>query len=344
MIKYPTVTIVTLTYNVNPDIWLKVLESIRMQDYPAKKIDHLVMDGGSTNNSLKIFQKYGYKIHNYPNLLNESEARKGRGIKLATGEIVAFIEADNILPNKSWFKEMVQPFIDYSDIVGTFSMYNSFEPDMPILTRYCALFGMNDPAVYYLGKSEKLTRFQSKYHKGKLIIETKKYTVVKFNQYNLPTLGDNGHFVRRDCIMKVNENPDQFLHTDAFANLLKYGSDTYAAVNNSIIHYTGSDIRRFLQRRSDYKKIMYDQKRGHRQYLIFNPNSIRDQIKLITFIFFSLTFIEPIIESIYGYVKYKDNAWLLHPFLCTITLFAYAQSELQFIFKNILLNINAKFK
>lgn len=330
----PTISIVTLNYNADPVIWKKVLESIKMQDYPKTATEHLVMDGGSTNASLALAKQYGCIIHSMPRLRNNSEGRKGWGIKLAKNNIIAFIEADNILVGKDWLRKMILPFVREKDVTGTFSMHNSYEKGMPMLTKYCALIGINDPTVYYLNKSEKMPRFQRKYTKGICIKDTKDYTVVRFTKDTLPTLGDNGHMVRRSVISKVNVKPEVFLHTDAFYQLAERGYDTYGVIKNSIIHYTGATIVGLYRRRVTFKQLFFDKKRTTRSYYVFNKNNARDRLHIALFVVYSLTFIQPFLVSIRGFLVVPDTAWFLHPIVCFVAACSYGLAEVSYRVNN----------
>ncbi|MDP2754651.1 MAG: glycosyltransferase [Nitrospirota bacterium] len=55
------------------------LESIINQDYRGE-IEVIIADGGSTDSTLDIAQKYTYKI--YPNPLKTGEAGKAAGVEL----------------------------------------------------------------------------------------------------------------------------------------------------------------------------------------------------------------------------------------------------------------------
>ena len=332
---YPSISIITLNYNAEPVIWKKVLDSIRMQDYPKKNIEHLVIDGGSINNSLILAKKYGCKIYSMPQLKDNSEGRKGIGIQKAKNDIVAIIETDNILVGSDWLKKMVEPFMKEKDIVGTYSMHNAFEKDMPALTKYCALIGINDPTVYYLGKSEKLPRFQSVYDKGTVLKDTSAYSVVRFTTENLPTLGDNGHMVRRTLIEKVNKRPTEFLHTDAFYKLAKQGLGTYGVVKNSIIHYSGSSISNLYKRRTGYKNQFFDDQRKIRSYYVFDIKKSSDRKKLLLFILYSLTIVQPFLFSVRGFMSLPELSWFLHPVICFIAVIEYGKSECLYYFKKL---------
>lgn len=328
--KFPSISIISLTYNPDARVFKEVLDSIRFQNYPKDRIEHLIMDGGSTNGTLAMAKEYGCTVYPRPKMRDNSEGRKGMGIRLAKHELIAFIEADNILVGKDWFRQMVEPFSKNKRIVGTFSMHNTYLPGMPALTRYCALIGVNDPTVYYLGKSEKLTRFQNKYTKGTTLRDFPSYSIVRFTKDSLPTLGDNGHIVRRNLIQLVNSDPERFLHTDAFVKLLSKKYDTYGVVKNSIIHVTGSNIFGLYKRRVFFKKQFYDSGKKQRLYYVFNPYSKHDRLLLLRFILYSLTFVEPIVFSVRGFIAVPDIAWFLHPIVCFIATCSYGLTEVSY--------------
>ena len=330
MKKYPSISIIARTLNTNLPMFTRVLESVKMQKYPKKLIEYLVMDGGSTNGTVELAKKYGCKVIKKD---IEDEARAGWGIKIARGDIILDLESDNIITSDDWFLKMVKPFMEYKEIFFTYSAYNSYENDMSLTTKYCALFGSTDPLLYYLGKSEKIPLAQKEYNKGIIIQNKPDYYVVKFDKDNLPTLGANGHMFRRDVISKVIKDPKDYTHTDAVMDMLDLGFDTFGVVKNSIIHVANPSIMGLVRRRVEVKKSFYDKRRGKRKYLVFNWKSGRDRLNLIKFVFFSLTFVFPLYESIRGYMKIRDRAWFLHPVLSFIMFFAYGISELQWLVK-----------
>ena len=88
----PLVSIVTPSYNQGHFIERTIL-SVRNQDYP--KIEHIVMDGGSTDNTLSILKKYEDSI------TWRSETDKGqsdginKGFLNSNGEILAWLNSDD---------------------------------------------------------------------------------------------------------------------------------------------------------------------------------------------------------------------------------------------------------
>ena len=99
------VTIVTVTYNAE-DLLEETLLSVINQTY--KNIEYIIIDGGSTDNTLEIIKKYEEQISYWV-----SEADEGiyfamnKGIKKATGEWINFMNAgDTFVDNTTIQKVM----------------------------------------------------------------------------------------------------------------------------------------------------------------------------------------------------------------------------------------------
>jgi glycosyltransferase involved in cell wall biosynthesis len=95
--KVPKISIIIPSYNKVKFIG-QTLDSIIGQKYPNLEV--IIQDGGSTDGTLGIIKKYADK---YPKIIRyESKRDKGqldainRGLKKATGEILAYINADDV--------------------------------------------------------------------------------------------------------------------------------------------------------------------------------------------------------------------------------------------------------
>ena len=336
MKKLPSISIITITYNSDLKVFEQVLKALKKQKYPKKLIEHLVIDGGSTNNTVKLAKDYNCRVVIRPDLTEAEQVRASIGFKMAKNDIILIIQSDNIVTSKNWLLRMVQPFMDNPKVFCAFSEKNSYKKGSNILTRYCALFGVNDPTIYYLDKTEKIRMDEDRYNKGMIMNETKDYYIVKFNRDNLPPLGDNGHMFLKSAIKKVSKDTKNYMHTDAFGELNDLGYDTVGVVKNTIIHVQKPDIIRSIKRRVDLKEKFYDRYRGKRKYLVYNPNSTRDRINLIKYILFSFTLVVPLYESIRGYFRIRDIAWFLHPLICILMIAGFGISEIKHYSKNLL--------
>ena len=335
MKNLPSLSIITCTLNADRVTFKQSLESIKMQKYPKKLIEHLVIDGGSSNETLDLAKKYGCKIFIRKDLQERELVRQSIGFIKAKGKILLVLETDNILTTPNWIKEMVRPFMENKDIFCTFSAYNSYKKNMSLLTRYTALFGCPEPTVYYLGKSEKIPLGQKKYNKGKILQDKNGYYVVEFNPINLPACGDNGHMILASAMETVNKNSYEYTHLDAILKLVKMKYVKFGVVKNSIIHVGKKDIFSDVKRKIQLKTEYYDKERGKRKYLIYNPESSADRKNLIKYVIISITFVIPLFESIKGYIKIRDTAWFLHPILCFFMVVGYGMSEVRYFLKRI---------
>lgn len=331
--RLPYITIQSGTFNSNLALWKQVLESVKSQDYPKDRIEHIVFDKGSTNGSVELSRSYGCRvvIRNDPPHLQQVSA--AIGILRARGSLVLVLESDNILTSRQWLKRMVQPFLENPRVVCAFSAHNSYYKYMSLNTRYTALIGSPDPTLYYLQKTEKIPMTQKRYAHGTIVEEKREYWVVRFDEQTLPTLGDNGHMFRKSALLKVVKDPEKYTHTDAFMDLLILGYDTYAVVKNSIIHIMNPNILAHVARRVDVKRLYYDERRGKRSYLVYNPNSQIDRVRLATYIVYSLTFIQPFVVALIGFTRKADPAWFLHPVMCFLMMVGYGWSEIVFLLK-----------
>ena len=90
---FPLVTIVTVTHNAEAHL-KQAMESVMAQTYP--NIEYIVIDGGSTDNTLEIIKSFEDKIAFW-----RSEPDNGiydamnKGLNLAIGSLIAFKNADD---------------------------------------------------------------------------------------------------------------------------------------------------------------------------------------------------------------------------------------------------------
>jgi glycosyltransferase involved in cell wall biosynthesis len=98
---YPTISIVTPVFN-QIDFIEDCIRSILDQNYP--NLEYIIIDGGSTDGTTDIIEKYASKLHYWI-----SEPDNGlyhalqKGFQKSTGEIMGWLNSDDILQNNSLF-------------------------------------------------------------------------------------------------------------------------------------------------------------------------------------------------------------------------------------------------
>jgi len=111
----PLVSIVTPSYNQGQFIEATLL-SVKNQDYP--QIEHLVIDGGSSDNTAEILKKYDKEY----NLKWISEPDKGqsdavnKGFERADGQIIGWLNSDDVYVDRHAISCVVNKFEEFNDV------------------------------------------------------------------------------------------------------------------------------------------------------------------------------------------------------------------------------------
>jgi glycosyltransferase len=110
-----TISIITISYNAEATI-KKTLSSVASQSFD--RIEHIIIDGGSKDKTLDICKSFSH----VSKLISEPD--KGvydafnKGLKLATGDVIGFLNADDTLYNDNSVQEIVNAFTqNETDIV-----------------------------------------------------------------------------------------------------------------------------------------------------------------------------------------------------------------------------------
>ena len=312
----PTISVVTVTFNCLEQ-FKTMLKTLEQQEYPKDRIEHIIVDGGSTDGTCKFAEEHGIILVSAPEYRDNQEARRGLALRYVKNEIILYLDSDNYLPSELWLREMVRPFMDESSVVGTQSLRYAYLPDETLLNRYYALFGVNDPVPYYLNKRDRLSWAEDAFTlRGSVIKDTEGYLIVQFDEHNLPTIGCNGFLVRAAVLKALDIEPDDFMHIDVHVDAIRQGHDAYGLVKNDVIHSTGDTMLKSFRKRYFYMTVHHQREHARRRYLVFDSSDTRDVLNLLKFILYSITFIKPTYDAARGYVRVHDPAWFMHPFVC----------------------------
>ncbi len=328
--KLAKVSIVIATLNSGRTI-VPCLSSISTQKYSGE-VEIVIADGGSTDSTIEIAESFRAKIVTNP--LKTGEAGKAVGIRKATGEIIALIDSDNILPDDLWLEKMVRPFSN-SEVVATEPLYFTYRKSDKLLTRYFALLGMGDPLTLFLGNYDRLSHLTGKWTEMKIKTKEKKDLIELYLRDKMPTIGANGFLIRKKEIERYI--PSKYLFDiDLLKEIAADRQILVVKVKIGIIHIFSGDIATFIRK----------QKRRIRDFLHYRKSGMRkDQVDKITsiwgvtkFIASCLTVVPLVFQSIKGYLKKPDPAWFFHPLACYITLFVYSTELVRSFFTTSELN------
>jgi glycosyltransferase involved in cell wall biosynthesis len=324
-LEAPSISIIIPTFNSGRSLG-ECLESIRSQDYPSEKIELIIIDAGSSDETLDIAEKYrADKILENP--LKTGEAGKTVGIAAASNEIIAFIDSDNILDGSDWLTKLAAP-LENPDIFLSECYTFSYRPEDPVVDRYCALMGMNDPIHLFIGNHDRLCTLTGKWT-GLPVesIDRGDYYEVVLSKDAIPTMGANGSLIRKSAIEEA-EPGDYYFDIDVVYSMVSAGHDRVAMVKKGIIHLYCPDLRTFARK----------QKRRVHDFLHYKRLNLRNYPHqkyfwgYMLFILSCLLMFPLLVQSVIGYTKKKDSAWFIHPIICWITLVSYGWATVRSIF------------
>lgn len=109
------VTIITISYNSEKTI-SKTIESVICQDY--LQIEYVIIDGGSTDKSLDIINKYKDYFSVFISEPDNGIADAfNKGIKYSTGDMILFLNSDDYLFNNTVISDAVDFYRDNKTIL-----------------------------------------------------------------------------------------------------------------------------------------------------------------------------------------------------------------------------------
>ena len=94
IINLPSITIVTPSLNQGGFIE-ETIQSVLSQEYP--RLEYIIADGGSSDDTLNILEKYSSNIRWYSKKDDGQTNAINSALRLANGEIVGYLNADDIL-------------------------------------------------------------------------------------------------------------------------------------------------------------------------------------------------------------------------------------------------------
>lgn len=143
---FPKISIITPTFN--SEIYLEeTILSILEQNYP--NLEYIIVDGGSTDNTLNIIKKYqdnlAYWVSEKDNGMYDAIQK---GVDKSTGEILAWINSDDLYHKKAFFivAEIFSKFQKINWLLGAVALSDEYGRGIHIgnskkFTKYDFLMG-----------------------------------------------------------------------------------------------------------------------------------------------------------------------------------------------------------
>ncbi len=320
---YPLISVIIPCYNSAlrlPDC----LKSIKEQTYPQNRIEYIIVDDESTDNTREIAEEWGCFVCS--NGTHNIERGKSIGVEHAKGDYIFLIDDDNRLPNREWLCNLVTAVVEENAVGGQASYfdYNTYDS---LANRYASLYAINDPTVFYLNRRDKLMQTEQEWSlPGDVLKETELYWKIRFSKDNLLTIGSQGFLVKRELLISTSWTPYLY-HMDTNMELVIKGFDTYIMLKDSVIHKHSDSIDHFIGKLKRNIRLFYSENE-YRKY--------KYDISCYKMIYLGLimsTFFIPLVDAIKGYIRIHDIAWFVHPIICFRVAIIYSITVLKNIKK-----------
>jgi hypothetical protein len=220
---------------------------------------------------------------------------------------------------------MVAPFAD-GEVFASEPWDYTWRREDSVITRYCALLGMNDPLCYFLGNYDRRCVLSGRWTGLELEQEDRGgWIKAALREDALPTIGANGFLIRRADLLSTRVEPYLF-DIDCVYDLVRAGRRHVAKVKVGIIHL-------YCRGASDFAR---KQRRRIRDYLYYRENAQRrypwasfPKARLAWFIAATVLVFPTLFQALLGWKRSKDPAMLFHPVACFATLAVYASGVLR---------------
>lgn len=326
--RSPVVSFIIPTLNA-ADILPKCLIAIRSQRYPQNKIEIIVADGGSKDDTVLIALKYKAKVITNPAVLHEPG--KTKASKVAKGEILFYTDADNVLSTRYWLHNMILPYIENPCVAGLLPQTIP-APDSNPLDRYLGYLA-TDPFTWFVYQdSANPSTFYKNYQPLKT---TSRYILYKFPPSNMPLFGlsQGVGTVKKFKRNKMGSTDDILA---GFKMIMEGGIIAYIP-DAGVYHYHVSGIHNFITKYTWRVKNNLIQKikgMGITQRLQYI--TLDKKIRMIMFVPYGLTLIFPLLDAIKLSIHHKTFIPIIHVPACFImSLVILKGSIISLLYRNV---------
>jgi len=300
------------------------LQAILAQRLPRASYEIIIADAGSSDATREIATRLGVDSI-VDNPLKTGEAGKTAGIKASSGNLIALVDSDNILPDETWLEQMVAPFAD-ADIVAAEPLAYTVRRGDPALTRYFALLGMNDPLCLFTGNYDRECAITGKW--TGLAVQQHDlggYLKLILTEEALPTIGANGFIFRRSLLSHVAWDP-YFFDIDVMHQAVHQGFRCVAKVKTGIVHLYCARLEDFARKqRRRIRDFLFFAQEKQRTY----PWDKQRKTGIVLFALATVTVFPVAVQALLGFCRKPDIAWLYHVPVCWITLWTYGVGTLR---------------
>ncbi|MBA4319154.1 MAG: hypothetical protein C0412_12205 [Flavobacterium sp.] len=307
---FPLISIIMPTLNSAKSIGLS-LESIAMQTYPKNKIEILVIDGGSSDDTVQIALKYGATV--VPNPKFQPEHAKSIGLKTARGKYAVFLDSDEVILNPKSLVNKVTLLTTNPSCKNIVTSGLLSPNNFPFLSDYINKIG--DPFSYFIYHIDSSNFFESLRNNYKVLVSTKESEIIEFEKNDLtPIVDGGGHFFDLDYLKSIEDIKSENLSARVFSSMVFHTHNLGVLKNDFIEHYSSPVMVRYLGKIK--WRIVSNLSSGNKNIPGYKNREryLTRVAKLKKFLFipYAILLIPSLIDAICLIIKNKNIKYLIH--------------------------------
>lgn len=312
MQRLPSISLIIPVFNEEKNL-KRLFPSLIRQTYPKNKIEYIIIDDGSTDNTIRVARKFGAKV--FKMQTHDIGFNKRHGISLAKNDLVYCVDADMEVCTGNFFELLVKPFLEDKRIIGSFTKEFALNEKKPVdnsLLRFISYHPLQqDPLYEFFSPSIQST-----------IVEKKdSYFVCRFIPGKIPAVGRI--IYRRKPLLKIltrNKKALVDLDLETTEIVSHKGYQYFAYVPKAEIrHYHVETLKLLIRKRLRNLDRNYLPNLKQKHFLWFNPNSKKDILKIIFWIIYTNLLIPETVRGIIKSICHLDAAFLWHPIVSVAT-------------------------
>lgn len=304
---WPKISVVMFTYNGRDDV-KRSLDSVKIQDYPKNKLEIIIIDNDSKDDSFEVAKRYSNKV--WVDTTRDGPLMRANGMRRATGEYVYMVlEQDMEFRDKHFLKKMIKPLMEDRRLAGSFTReYPNAKQSW--VTRFISYNPTQcDPLFEFLTPSISST----------IVEERKDYFVCKYTSRDIPT---TTHMMFRVDTLKrtpVWRQKRDFDH-DTIIKLIEAGYQYFAYVPDAgDYHYHAKNLKELVGKRLRNLENHYFPYNKSIKFRWIDRNKKRDIFKLVLWVIYANLIFPATIRGIWRSLKFGDGVLLLEPIITVVT-------------------------
>ncbi|HYD35463.1 MAG TPA: glycosyltransferase family A protein [Vitreimonas sp.] len=317
MSNKPLVTIIIATFNSMKTLPM-VLDALQKQSLPREKMEILLLDGGSSDETPALGKKYGCQL--IPNPRTEPVYAKFLGYLKAQGKYIVYLDHDEVIENSHSLENKIAFFTQFPDVHAVIGSGYRNPAGFSITNQYINEFG--DPFSYFIYRLSKSVDYFVTHMSARYPIKNEDKTGVVFDFSQVEALPiielcAAGSMIDAE-FFKTNfpaTQTDPALIPHFFYLLLSKAPTIALTKNDGLLHYSSETIGRYLNKiRWRIKNNIYhvDQmgQSGFTGRDKFQPSWL--QYKKYLYLPYTLSLILPLLDTLWLCVTRRDWQYLIH--------------------------------